>query len=379
MNEQADWYRVKNVQQADSPALLLYHERVINNIEHLIAMAGNPDLLRPHVKTNKSASVSRLMIERGITKFKCATIAEAEMLGQSGAKDVLLAYQPNKAKLGRFIELMGAYPGTKYSCLIDNIQTARMISDMAINHSLNVSVFIDLNVGMDRTGIVPDEALKLFNRIETLSGNETEEFPGIAFAGLHAYDGHIEDENIDERIAHCEREFKAVEQLRNDIKRMGYPFPLLVAGGSPTFAIHAKRANTECSPGTFVFWDKNYHDHIPEQHFLFAALVLTRVVSLPAEDKICIDLGYKAVACEKPLAVRVYFLNAPELMPCSHSEEHLVVQAPQGHPYKVGDVLYALPMHVCPTVAMYNQAHIIRNGMFTEKWAIDARGRELSI
>jgi D-serine deaminase-like pyridoxal phosphate-dependent protein len=371
MKTQADWYSIKNTEAIDSPALLIYPDRVIQNIERLKQMAKSPDLLRPHVKTNKSVNVSRLMIERGITKFKCATIAEAEMLGQSQAKDVLLAYQPTKVKLERFIQLINTYPNTSYSCLVDNSTTAKMIADTAVEHGITIQVFIDLNVGMDRTGIPATEALKLFNGMETLSG--------IAFKGLHAYDGHIEDENFDDRISHCEREFKPVEKLRNDIQELGYPFPLLVAGGSPTFAIHAKRPNTECSPGTFVFWDKNYHDHIPEQEFDFAALVLTRVISLPDDTKICIDLGYKAIACEKPLAIRASFLNAPELVPYSHSEEHLVIEVSKGHSYKVGDVLYALPMHICPTVAMYNQAYVINDGTYTEKWDISARGRELTI
>jgi D-serine deaminase-like pyridoxal phosphate-dependent protein len=367
MNDQPNWYQFNNSEKIDTPALLIYPERVISNINRLKQMVSSPSVVRPHVKTNKSGNVSRLMIDAGITKFKCATIAEAEMLGRCEAPDVLLAYQPTLVKIERFVQLILTYPKTTYSCLVDNETTADMISVIAAGNKLVVPVCIDLNVGMNRTGIIPEKALKLFQYLITL--------PGIKFKGLHAYDGHINDVNLDERTVHCNREFEPVEKLRENIQGLGYPFPLLIAGGSPTFAIHAKKANTECSPGTFVFWDKGYYDNIPEQSFLFAAVVLARVVSLPDETKICIDLGYKSIACEKPLQNRAFFLNAPHLKAYSQSEEHLVIEVPKGHEYEIGHEFFVLPMHICPTVAMYDEAHIIENGFYNKKWPIDARGR----
>jgi len=370
MNEQDNWYDFENMDTIDSPALLLYKDRIIQNIDQVIGMVDDVNRLRPHVKTNKSVNVCRLMIAKGISKFKCATIAEAEMLGLAGAGDVLLAYQPTKSKLERLLALISAYPGTKYSCLIDNAGTAQMISDATVDAGIMLPVCIDINAGMNRTGIVAQSVMSLYNLIS--------ELPGIQLMGLHAYDGHINNPDVNVRKDACEKEFAAIEGLRNEIQSFGNEFPLLIAGGSPTFLIHSARQNTECSPGTFVFWDKNYHDNIPEQHFDYAALVLTRVISLPAEGKICIDLGYKAICCEHGLDKRAYFINAPDLKPIGHSEEHMVLDAGANHTYQIGDILFALPLHVCPTVAMYNNAHVIEQGDFTQKWDITARGRELN-
>ena len=75
-------------------------------------MVKNVEHLRPHAKTNKIAEVCRMMMGAGITKFKCATIAEAEMLGIIGAKDVLMAYQPNGPKINRLLLLTQKYTGT---------------------------------------------------------------------------------------------------------------------------------------------------------------------------------------------------------------------------------------------------------------------------
>src|SRR5438876_9665188 len=94
MDSSPPWYAVANLEQIPSPSLLVYRDRVEENIRRMIARAGGTGRLRPHVKTHKMAEVGRLHLLAGITRFKCATIAEAEMLGRCEAPDVLLAYQP---------------------------------------------------------------------------------------------------------------------------------------------------------------------------------------------------------------------------------------------------------------------------------------------
>jgi len=111
----SDWYHINNIDSIDSPALVVYKDRVIRNISTAIGMVDDVDRLRPHVKTNKCKKVAQLMLDAGIAKFKCATIAEAEMLAMVNAPDVLLAYQPIGPKLTRFIELIKKYPATKFS------------------------------------------------------------------------------------------------------------------------------------------------------------------------------------------------------------------------------------------------------------------------
>jgi len=377
MTNHDHWFQFQNIDEVDSPALLVYPERVLENIERLKKTVSAVKLLRPHVKTQKNIEASKLIISQGINKLKCATIAEAEMLGMCEAKDVLLAYQPLKAKFRRLLNVMEAYPTTKYSCLVDNVQTAQMISDLfrsssfyASNKELKMPVCIDLNVGMNRTGIKPELAYHLYKEILNL--------PCLEFMAFHAYDGHNRDMDLVERAAHCDRDFKEAEQLRDRIEQEGHDFPLLIAGGSPTFAIHSTRRNVECSPGTFIFWDKGYHDALPEQDFLYAALVLSRVISLPDESKICIDLGHKSIASENELLKRAYFLNTPDLKPIGQNEEHMIIEVGKDHNYKIGDAFFALPIHICPTVALYDHAIVIENGKASGSWKIIARDRKIN-
>lgn len=366
-----NWFEINDIDKLDTPALVIYPDRVKQNISLLTGMIDDVSRLRPHVKTNKAKEATSLMIQAGITKFKCATIAEAEMLGTVGAKDALLAYQPIGPKLDRFIQLTKTYAGTSYSCLIDNIDAATSISEEALKDNIQIPVYIDLNVGQNRTGIVPEHALKLYEGCQLLKG--------IRIVGLHAYDGHLHDADLEIRSLKCNEAYQAVQELQKAITQKGYPEPIIVAGGSPTFPIHAKRKEIECSPGTFIYWDRGYSLLYAEQPFLPAALVVSRVISLPDETKICIDLGHKSVSAENELTKRVYFINTPDLKPIGQSEEHLVLEAGEGHQYKVGDVLYGMPYHVCPTIALYERAITIEDHQITGEWRNIARDRKITI
>lgn len=362
------WFSINAIGTLDSPALIIFPERVRANIQLAISMVDEISRLRPHIKTNKSSAAINLMMAAGITKYKCATIAEAELLGICGAKDVLLAYQPTGPKLLRFIKVIQEYPSTHYSCVTDSIDAGKEQSKEFATAGLKIPVYIDLNVGMNRTGIAPGEdAIQLFSFLSSA--------PGITVAGLHAYDGHIRDLDMNTRTKACDESFKLVTDLKQKLESSGIRVPVIIAGGSPTFPIHAQRKGIECSPGTFIYWDNGYLTSCPEQCFLPAAVLITRIISIPVPGKICTDLGHKSVAAENEIARRVFFLNAADIQPVSQSEEHLVADVPPDHSYKVGDILYCLPFHVCPTVALYERSFTIENGNVTGEWKHEARDK----
>ncbi len=366
------WYSTDDPGQIDTPALLVFPERVKHNIQTAINMVGDISRLRPHVKTNKSPGAVCMMIEAGITKFKCATIAEAEMLGMVWAKDVLLAYQPIGPKLLRFIQLMEHYPNTVYSCLTDNMATAKEQVTAFANTGLQVPVYIDINVGMNRTGIAPGPAV--VELMKFLSQQSS-----IKSVGLHVYDGHIRNPEFAAKEKEINNGYRSVEQLLIDIEAAGLPKPKIVVGGSPAFSVYSKRANVECSPGTFVYWDKGYSDLCPEQDFLPAAVLMTRVISLPAAGLITTDLGHKSVAPENEIERRVFILDDDNLKAVSQSEEHLVLKNEGNKTYSPGDILYGLPFHVCPTVALYERVITIEDGKQTGEWLNVARDRKIGV
>ncbi|CAG5069097.1 D-threonine aldolase [Dyadobacter sp. CECT 9623] len=368
------WYQLNKPDEVISPSLLFYEDRIRHNVRSMISIAGGADRLVPHIKTHKCAEIVAIQLEQGISKFKCATIAEAEMLANVGAKWILISYQMVGPNIDRLFKLKNAFPYVTFSSLVDNEKSADQLNAAALDQDLKVSVFLDVNNGMNRSGHPTDVTLlSLYRYLTTLSH--------VEFGGLHIYDGHIRNPEFSERKAAADEAFNSVlpliDLVKNDIGRD----PMIITGGSPSFTVHALRDNVFLSPGTNVLWDYGYGDRFDGQPFEHAALILTRVVSKPTTGTVTIDLGHKAIAAENPIENRFRLLNLSGYTVVGQSEEHGVLQvsAEVWDTVNIGDVLYALPYHICPSVALHDFATIIEDGAVKAEWKIVARNRRLSI
>ena len=363
---------MENAADVPSPALLVYPDRIRENIRRMIALASNPARLRPHVKTHKLPEVIRLQLHRGITRFKCSTIAEAEMVAASGAPDILLAYQPVGPGVRRLIQLALTYPQSRFSTMADDPEVIRHLSDACVKAGMIMEVLLDIDGGMHRSGVpAGPRANELYRWIE--------QQPGLRPGGLHIYDGHIRESNIAARTIHCETDFAPVRKMWKELQEAGLRVPRVVAGGTPTFPVHARDDRRECSPGTCILWDISYGQLLPDLDFLPAAFVLTRVISKPGGGRLCLDLGYKAIASENPIAQRVTFPRLPDAQPVLHNEEHLVVETAYAKNFQVGDPLYGVPWHICPTTALYAEVVAVEEGQAAARWKVVARDRALEV
>lgn len=365
------WYKVSNVNEIPSPSILVYPDRIDFNLRMMIDQAGDVCKLRPHVKTHKLPEIVRMKMTHGITKFKTSTIAESEMVAMQGGPDVMLAYQPVGPNVARLIKLIQTYPQTRFSALVDCTECVNVIAASAIAANTSVRLFVDLNVGMNRTGIDPgDEAFDLFTRIVSLDG--------VDAAGLHAYDGHVHDADpavLEDKI---QRTFAPVWRLKERLESAGMSAGTIVVSGTPTSFSMAHRHDVEVGAGTTVLWDAGQPKTCPEMKFQNAAVLISRVISHPAHDRICVDLGHKAVASESDHP-RVTFFGLETAQVVSHSEEHLVLKVDDAEAFPVSSVLYGLPRHICPTMALHQHAWCVREGRATETWQITARARCLTI
>ena len=368
--ENEHWFLVVNSDQIDSPALLVYPERIRYNIEQMVRIAGDPKRLRPHVKTHKMAEIIRMQQEAGIDKFKCATLAEAELLARCKAKDVLVAYPLTGPGPGRLADLQKNYPNTRFSCLVDHPEAFSALVATISEAQTRIGVFLDLNVGMNRTGITPGPEAAALYALMTSS-------TVLDCRGLHLYDGHLRDPDPLQRARDCNQAFEKARALADRLQDSGLEVPGIVAGGSPTFPFHAKRTGVELSPGTTLLWDARYGQQFPEMPFLPAAAVLCRVISKPAPGTVCLDLGHKAVAAEMDFP-RVFLPQLPGNTQAGQSEEHLVLQYEEADTLQIGAEFYAIPMHICPTVIKYPEVLVVEKGEVKDRWQIAARDYHLA-
>lgn len=358
------WYRIKSPEGVISPALLFYPDRIRDNINEMIRIAGSAERLWPHIKTHKSSDIIKLQQDAGIDKFKCSTLAEAALLGSCSVKETLLAMQPTSTHLDTFLKICRIFPETGFSTLVDNRETLAMMRERARSSDQKIRLWLDVNNGMNRTGIIPGpDAAEL---VEDLCADQS-----LDFMGLHIYDGHIRDSDPVIRAERCHREMEAVQALRNEIVSRGLQIRTIIAGGSPSFPIHAKTKEFDLSPGTTLLWDSGYGNKFPEMPFKTAAALFTRVISKPAPGVVCTDLGHKSVASEMPFP-RIELLNLDNCEQTGQSEEHLVLKCSGENSVSIGKEIYALPVHICPTVSKHTRAQVVENNEVTGSWSIRA-------
>jgi D-threonine aldolase len=354
-----------------SPALLVYPRLIEQNIDAMIRVAGSPERLRPHCKTHKMREVIALQLERGIKRHKCATLAEAEMLAECGVTDIMLAYNVVGPNIARVVRLLQRWPSVRFSCTGDHAARVAELGAAVAQIGRTVEVLLDLDVGMHRTGIVAgDQALELYRSFART--------PGIRAGGLHVYDGHNHQPNLEERRAAARSAWQLASDFRRRLEENDLPVPRIVAGGTPTFPCWAEIDDPaiELSPGTITLHDAGYGGNFPDLPFVPAAKLLTRVISRTTADRLTLDLGHKAVAGDPPAGRRVFFPDLPDAKAIIHSEEHLVLQTPEAERFEPGDALLAIPMHVCPTCALHKEAYAIDDsGNVVGTWRVASRDR----
>src|ERR1700722_19300926 len=366
-------YAVSGLDDVLTPALLLYPEIIASNIERTVhLLGGDAGRWRVHIKTSKLAYTLRLLVERGVLNFKCATTLELLVACQCGARDILLAYPTMGANARRVREIAHEFPEVRISVLIENEEQLRQWQGS------RVGIFLDLNSGMNRTGIDEghlDDVVTLARAI----GNA-----GLEFRGLHFYDGQYGASEEPERTKSVHAGYDRLMKIVAALDRSGIKVPELITAGTPTFpsalsyqgfrnAIFLHRV----SPGTVVYCDATTMAQLPKEYgYQPAVMVLTRVVSHPRAGIVTCDAGHKAVSADAGVPTCVVVAR-PELTPLSPSEEHLPIAVKQGAASpRVGEALYLLPRHVCRTGNKFNDALLARNGASESVVIATSRGHE---
>ncbi|MBS1872135.1 MAG: D-TA family PLP-dependent enzyme [Acidobacteria bacterium] len=362
-------YAISGLDSVITPALAIYPDIVDSNIDVTLAMAdGDPDRWRPHIKTAKLGFTMRRLVERGVVNFKCSTSLELLTACRSGVCDAVVAYPMVGANAARVREIAAEFPGVRVSILAENEAQA------AAWRGSRVGVFIDVNPGMDRTGISQTRSSEIVSIARGL---------GASFRGLHYYDGQIHTVDPVAREREAFAGYDRLMQLAAALMDMGCPIGEVITSGTPAMPCGLKYMGFRVgafvhrvSPGTVVYNDMQSLELFPGAGYRPAALVLARVVSHPTPDRFTCDAGHKAVSADAGSPTCVV-IGRPELIPLKPSEEHLPVQVPAGAARPaIGEIVYLMPRHVCPTVNNFDDALIIRNGRIQGVEPVSARGHE---
>lgn len=346
----------------ETPALCLdlemYHRNLARMREYIVEKHGLA--WRPHMKGQKATPLAKLAIEAGAIGVTCATVYEAEAMAAAGIGNILLANQvAGERKLARLARLQHLATVIAAS---DSPEHARMLSAAAVQTGVTIPVLIELNVGMNRSGIAPGApTVALAKEIHAL--------PGLRLAGLMGWEGHVLAYQADEKQAQTLTAMAALVNTADDCRTAGLPIEIVSAGGSGTFLMTAPCPGlTEIQAGGGVFSDLSYakwglvHE--------FALTVLTRVVSRPTPTRVIVDGGFKTMSTAhgmpEPTGLRVKKLTL--------SAEHgnLELEEPSASPH-IGELLTFIPGYTDSTVCLHDEMCVLRNGVLEDVWGIPGR------
>ncbi len=362
-------YKIENAASLLTPALAIYPAIVDSNIAATLRLlGGDPNRWRPHLKTAKLGFIMKKLAARGVVNAKCSTTVELAAACESGMKDVLLAYAVVGANAKRVRQIAGQYPNVRISVLVENV------AQIAAWSGSRVGIFVDVNPGMDRTGISQDAIAAILDVVRAA---------GSQFRGLHYYDGHMSAASLEERekLVH-----KGYGRLMEIVAEVDVPIEEVITSGTPAFPCAATYAPFQsgkfvhrASPGTVVYSDATSIKQLPaEWGYQPAALVVSTVVSHPKPNVVTCDAGHKSVSADAGIPT-CSVAGRPDLTPLKPSDEHLPIEVSAGAVPEIGDLLYLIPRHVCPTVNNFDDAGIVEHGRAIGVEHVTARGHEIPL
>jgi D-serine deaminase-like pyridoxal phosphate-dependent protein len=355
-----------------TPALLLDFDAVDHNIAATIRLlGGDANRWRPHIKTAKLAATLRRLVAHGVTQVKCATTLELRTALHTGVTDALFSYPPSDVAAARVRALADEFPQAHVSALVERPTQLKLWEGSC------VGLFLDVNPGMDRTGM-PAEPLRVVRLAREIAAR------GLAFRGLHFYEGHLTHDDPAERTRHAHAAYDELLEIAVAFAHAGVALPEVVTSGTPAFPCalaYPKLAGRgfahRVSPGTIVYGDVRSQQQLPREWGLrCAATVLSTVVSRPLEDVVTCDAGHKAISADAGDPT-CQVLDRDGLTALHPSEEHLPMRVAAGATApQPGDLLRLIPRHVCPTVNNFDHAVILRGGATICVEPVTARGHE---
>ncbi len=366
-------YQIEAADQIMTPALAIYPDIVDSNIGITLGLlGGDANRWRPHVKTAKLGFIMRRLAERGIRNFKCSTSLELLTACENGAADVVVAYPLIGANARRVREIAEQFREVRISALVECEEQISAWRGSAIG------LFIDVNPGMNRTGISEEGASEIVKLARAIEDS------GQAFRGLHYYDGHLSSLELAERERIAHLGYDHLMRIVEAFERAGIAIAEVITAGTPAFPCSLSYGGFtdaafvhRVSPGTIVYNDCSSLVQLPlEYGYRPAAVVVSTVVSRPSPGRFTCDAGHKTVSADAGVPTCAA-IGHPEYRPSKPSEEHLPIDiSGESISPHIGDALYLVPKHICPTVNNFDHTLLVINGRIVALKTVTARGRE---
>lgn len=358
----------------DTPSLLIDIEKMEHNLQEMATIAADAGVaLRPHVKTHKAPSLALRQLELGAHGITVAKIGEAEVMADAGIKDIRIAYPiVGGQKMNRLARLMDR---AEVSISIDSVDAAHGLSELGERTGKRIPVLLKINTGLDRVGVLPDEAVEAGKSIDAL--------PGVHLIGILTHEGHALKQPSRDGARRCAHDAgEAMVDTAGRLRKSGLSIEEVSVGSTPTARdIAFVHGVTEIRPGTYIFNDLNEMTLGVATEETCALTILVTVVSIPANDRAVVDAGSKTLSSDllAPPTGRKgygYVKGYPDIIVARLTEEHGILSLQDAKSrLKIGQQLEIIPNHVCPVVNLADVMYLMRGGKCEGHVEVLARGK----
>jgi D-serine deaminase-like pyridoxal phosphate-dependent protein len=351
------------VVDVETPALLLDLNSAEANIRTMATFFSNqPCKVRPHIKTHKLPLLARRQMAEGAIGITCSKLSEAEIFFAHGLPDVLISNQVvEPTKIRRLVHLSTF---GRLTVCVDDLSNARELSEAALRLGTTINVLVEVNVGLNRCGVLPGKAtLEIVQHLMDLKG--------ITFRGLMGYEGGLYHSDPVDKANRCRECNSLLVNTKDLLLSVGLPVEIVSAGGSNTYKLTGTCPGiTDVQPGSYVTMDTHNID-AGLTEFEIALSILATVVSRPAKRMAIVDAGLKALSTDAGLPKA----KAPGIKFIRLYEEHGHIELNDEEcDIKVGDKVVIIPSHGCTTIPLHNRYVLVRDGTVVGATRIEARG-----
>lgn len=353
--------------ELETPCLCLDLDQFERNVQHIAAKVRNAGKnWRPHAKCHKSPVIGRYLVDQGAIGLTCAKVTEAMVFADAGIPNLLIAHLP--VGKGRVERLASLCRTASPIATCDHYVQAQALSAECVRQSVTCRVLVDINIGMDRTGVRPGrDTLELAISVDR--------FPGLRLAGIFGYEGHVMSiADSDEKRRKIESALGVLDQSKQFFLQNGLCCDIVSASGTGSLQQALQHpVVTEVQAGGAIFGDP-YYTRMPDvEGFASALTVLTTVVSRPSYSRAVLDAGRKAVAAElHPPLVKDW----DDAKIVRHSAEHIVLElGPNSRELRIDDQVELIVGYADYTTILHEIVFCFRGDQLQDIWPIVARGK----
>lgn len=364
-----------NKYDLDTPCLVIDKSALEFNLNVMREHSNKTQVnIRPHVKTHKCSKLAKFQIEYGALGISAAKVAEAEVLINAGINNILITSPViTKNKIARLISCIAKAPET--IVVVDNEKNLHDLNYAAQLMQFKINVLIDLDSGIGRTGIKPEDALDFALKIEQLKW--------LNLMGIQCYAGNLQHiTSYEERRIRSLHVMEMASDVVKQLKKSGIPCAILTGTGTGTYDIDVDASEvTEIQPGSYTVMDVEYGIIGSKSSDLFttfkpAMTLLTTVISSNRKEHVTVDSGTKAIYFDTQNKPKIISHKGLHYDWGGFGDEHGKITADNECELpKNGEVLELIVPHCDPTINLYDKFYMINNGVVEDIWEIDLRGK----